>query len=150
MTNLLFRRMFTTAFFGLLAPIAALATPAAAQPLQVLVFGDSLSSGYELPEQQGFPSVLRRRLHADGYNVIVWNGSVPGDTSGDGLARIATALQYNPDLVIVEFGGNDMLDSVDPRVTFSNLDAIIQEPRSHSITVPPPYSPIGILPSKSP
>jgi hypothetical protein len=26
----------------------------------------------------------------------------------------------------------------------------IQKPRSHSITVPPPYSPLGIVPSKSP
>ena len=135
MTNLLFQRIFTTALFGLLALIAALAAPAAALPLQVLVFGDSLSSGFELTEQQGFPSVLRRRLVADGYNVIVWNGSVPGDTSGDGLARIATALQYNPDLVIVEFGGNDMLDRVDPRVTFSNLDAIIQTIKSRGTQV---------------
>ena len=57
MTNLLFQRIFTTALFGLLALIAALAAPAAALPLQVLVFGDSLSSGFELTEQQGFPSV---------------------------------------------------------------------------------------------
>lgn len=105
--------------------LTALAAPAAAQPLQVLVFGDSLSSGFELPEQQGFPSVLKRRLLADGYNVIVWNGSNAGDTSGDALARISTALEYHPHLVIVELGGNDMLDHVDPRVTYSNLNAII-------------------------
>lgn len=104
---------------------AALATPAAAQPLQLLVFGDSLSSGFDLPELAGFPSVLKRRLLADSYNVIVWNGSSAGDTSSDALARISTALEYHPDLVIVEFGGNDMLDHVDPRVTYSNLNAII-------------------------
>jgi acyl-CoA thioesterase I len=105
---------------------SAIAKPSIAQPLQVLVFGDSLSSGFDLPEEWGFPSALRRRLQADGYNVLVWNGSNPGDTSGDGWRRIDTALQYNPDLVIVEFGANDMLDHTDPRLTFAYLDAIIR------------------------
>jgi acyl-CoA thioesterase I len=105
---------------------AAVATSAAAQPRQVLVFGDSLSYGFDLPEQWGFPSVLRRRLQADGYDVAVWNGSVPGDTSADGLRRIDSALQYNPELVIVEFGANDMLNHDDPRLTYGYLDGIIR------------------------
>jgi acyl-CoA thioesterase-1 len=102
------------------------AAPANALPLKVLVFGDSLSSGFELPEQAGFSSVLLRRLRFDGYgDVIVLNGSVAGDTSEEGLRRIPSALQYGADVVIVEFGGNDMLERVDPRVTFNNLDSII-------------------------
>jgi acyl-CoA thioesterase I len=112
-----------------LAPIALLyaflASPALAQPMQVLVFGDSLSSGFELPEEQGFPSVLRRKLIADGYDVIVWNGSTPGETSGEALSNISTALEYHPDLVIVEFGGNDMLEHIPPQQVYRNLDAMI-------------------------
>ncbi len=115
------------AVIAALAASCAPATAVAAAPLRVLVFGDSLSSGYKLPEQAGFPSVLLRRLRADGYeNVIVLNGSVPGNTSADGLQGLPSALQYGADVVIVEFGGNDMLQHVNPQITYRNLDAIIR------------------------
>lgn len=124
MTKTLFAFLARACALALLALPAA--APAAAQPVNILIFGDSLSNGYDLPEVQGFPSQLRRRLLADGYNVIVWNGSNSGDTAGDGYARINEALQNNPDLVLVEFGANDMLDKTDPRVTYRYLDAIIR------------------------
>lgn len=118
------RRM---AFIAVLAAFCAPVKAAAAIPLRILVFGDSLSSGYKLPEQAGFPSVLLRQLRADGFeNVVVLNGSVPGNTSGEGLQRLRSAFQYGADVVIVEFGGNDMLDHIDPRITYQNLDAIIR------------------------
>jgi acyl-CoA thioesterase-1 len=114
----------TLAAFALL--LCAISAPASAQPLNLLIFGNSLTYGFDLPESQGFPAQLKRRLLADGFDVMVWNGSNPGDTSADGYARINQALQYNPDLVLVEFGGNDMLDRTDPRVTYRYLDAIIR------------------------
>ncbi|MBO0734800.1 MAG: hypothetical protein J2P49_10920 [Methylocapsa sp.] len=121
------------------APCALMAS--AAQPQNILVLGNSLSYGFGLPESQGFPSQLKRKLLADGYDLIVWNGSNPGDTSGKGYARINEALRYNPDLVIVEFGANDVLQDKDSRRTFRYLDAIIdickggraRDPRGHSV-----------------
>ncbi|MGJ0451742.1 MAG: arylesterase [Methylocystis sp.] len=124
MSRTLFTSLAKVAALALL--LASLAAPALAQPANVLIFGDSLTSGFDLPEAQGFPAQLKRRLLADGYNVVVWNGSNPGDTSADGYARINEALRYNPDLVLVEFGANDMLDHTDPRVTYRYLDAIIR------------------------
>ena len=117
--------MFFRVILWMALPIVMFASPAAAQPLQILVFGDSLSSGFDLEEAQGFPAVLKHRLLADGYDVGVWNASGPGDTSSDGLARIDLALEHHPDLVILEFGANDMLDGVDPKVTYQNLNAMI-------------------------
>ncbi|ARN83721.1 arylesterase [Methylocystis bryophila] len=108
-------------------PLVMLASSAAARPLQILVFGDSLSSGFELQEGQDFATVLKHKLLADGHDVIVWNDSGPGDTTADGLARIDMALERHPDLVILELGANDMLDQVDPKVTYQNLDAIISK-----------------------
>jgi acyl-CoA thioesterase-1 len=124
MSKTLFTSLAKVASLALL--LACLAAPALAQPINVLIFGDSLTSGFDLPEAQGFPAQLKHRLLADGYNVVVWNGSNAGDTSADGYARINQALQYNPDLVLVEFGANDMLDHTDPRVTYRYLDAIIR------------------------
>ena len=100
----MFRSMFFRVILWMALPVVMFASPAAAQPLQILVFGDSLSSGFDLEEAQGFPAVLKHRLLADGYDVGVWNGSNPRDTSGDGLARIDLALEHHPDLVILEFG----------------------------------------------
>jgi acyl-CoA thioesterase I len=101
--------------------------PVEARPLRLLVLGDSLSLGFMLPEQAAFPYVLARRLHADGYgSVLVVNGAIAGDTTADGLQRLPGALQYGADLVIVELGGNDMLNETDPRTTFDNIDNIIR------------------------
>ena len=125
--------------FAVIAALAAASTTAmaaAALPQRVLVFGDSLSSGYNLPDQAGFSSALLRRLRADGYaNAIVLNGSAAGNTSRDGLQRLPSALQYGADLVIVEFGGNDMLQGVNPAVTYQNLDAIIKVCRAQGARV---------------
>jgi len=124
------------AVIAALAASCAPATTVAAIPLRILVYGDSLSSGYNLPEQAGLASVLLRRLRADGYeNVIVLNGSVAGNTSRDGLQGLPSALQYGADLVIVEFGGNDMLQHVNPGVTYQNLDAIIKISRAQGARV---------------
>ena len=106
-------------------PFLMFTSSTAAQPLQIMVFGDSLSTGFELEEGQDFATVLKRKLLADGYDVLVWNDSGDGDTSADGLARIDMALEHHPDLVIVELGANDMLNHEDPKVTYHNLDAII-------------------------
>lgn len=95
-------------------------------PRRVLVLGDSLSSGYELPQGAGFPYILARRLRADGFDdVVVLDGAVAGDSTSDALARLSSALQYGADLVIVELGGNDMLDGEDIGRIFANLDRII-------------------------
>ncbi|MFA6207508.1 MAG: GDSL-type esterase/lipase family protein, partial [Methylocystis sp.] len=106
MSKTLFTSLSKFAALALL--LASFAAPALAQPMNVLIFGDSLTSGFDVPEARGFPAQLKHRLLADGYNVVVWNGSNPGDTISDGYARINEALQPNPDLVLVEFGGNDM------------------------------------------
>jgi acyl-CoA thioesterase-1 len=127
------RRLLNTRIFECLPVAAAILlycfspAPVEARPLRLLVLGDSLSSGFMLPEQASFPYVLARRLHADGYgNVLVVNGAIAGDTTADGLQRLPGALQYGADLVIVELGGNDMLNGTDPRTTFDNIDNIIR------------------------
>jgi acyl-CoA thioesterase I len=92
---------------------------------RVLAFGDSLTAGYGLPPGEAFPVRLQARLAADGYKVQIANGGVSGDTTAGGLARLDWALADKPDVVLVEFGANDMLRGIDPKVTFDNLDRIM-------------------------
>lgn len=100
--------------------------PALAAPTKILVFGDSLVSGYGVRDHESFPSVLGQRLAADGYNVIVANAGVPGNTTAMGVARAAQAAAGKPDLVILELGINDLLNDASLHTTRSNLVRLIR------------------------
>jgi acyl-CoA thioesterase I len=106
--------------------ISALLLPAkAADPTRILAFGDSLTSGYGLPDEDSFPAQLQRALIAAGEAVTVVNGGVAGDTSAGGLARLDWSLADKPDLVILEFGANDGLRGLDPAATRKNLASML-------------------------
>jgi acyl-CoA thioesterase I len=105
---------------GMAAPNAM-----SAEPLKILALGDSLTSGYGLPPGEGFTDQLGQALKDQGIPAKVINGGVAGDTTADGLSRLDWSLADDPDLVIVELGGNDALRGLDPRVTRANLDAIL-------------------------
>jgi len=97
----------------------------AAEPLCILAFGDSLTSGYGLPDADSFPSQLERALIAAGENVKLVNGGVAGDTSAGGVARLDWTLADKPDLVLLEFGANDGLRGLDPAATRKNIAAML-------------------------
>src|SRR5262245_65272947 len=71
----------------------ALATGASAQsksaPVRIVVFGDSLVAGFQLKESDAFPAQLERALKARGHAVGVVNAGVSGDTTANGLERLA-------------------------------------------------------------
>lgn len=105
---------------GMAAPNAM-----SAEPLKILALGDSLTSGYGLPPGEGFTDQLGQALKDQGIAAKVINGGVAGDTTADGLSRLDWSLADDPDLVIVELGGNDALRALDPKTTKANLDAIL-------------------------
>ncbi|WP_241527185.1 arylesterase [Sphingomonas turrisvirgatae] len=117
------------------SPTATAATPAA-DTRAVVVFGDSLFAGYNLPQDQGFAPALQRVLAGQGVKANVFNAGVSGDTSAAGLQRLAFTLDgqaRKPDLVIVGLGANDMLRGLDPADTRRNLDAILAELKQREI-----------------
>jgi acyl-CoA thioesterase-1 len=109
----------------LLFPFVTL--PAAAEPVTLLAFGDSLTQGHGLAQQDGFVPVLESWLTDRGAEVRVINGGVSGDTSAGGAARIAWSLTPEVDAVLVALGGNDLLRGIEPDETKANLDAILTE-----------------------
>ncbi len=93
---------------------------------KVLLFGDSLMSGYGLPEENHLSVILEKSLNSEGYETQVFNGSVSGNTSLDGLNRIEDELlDESYDLIIIGLGANDMLRTINPNQTKQNLDKII-------------------------
>ena len=93
----------------------------------ILLFGDSLMSGYGLKENQTLSIILENDLKEAGYNIRVINGSVSGDTSADGLDRIEEYISDSDiDLVVLGLGANDMLRRINPNQTENNLRKIIE------------------------
>lgn len=107
------------------ALLSAPAAPAAAEPVRLMAFGDSLTHGYGLAAGETFPEQLEAALRADGLDVTVINAGNSGDTTAGGRARLDWALADDPDAVIVELGANDGLRGLDPGATYDNLDAIL-------------------------
>ena len=120
----------------LLAPVltAALASPASAAQ-KLLVLGDSLTAGYNLPPGDAYPAQLEAALKARGVNMPVINAGVSGDTTAAGLARLDWALAEKPTHVVVALGANDMLRGLPPEQARQNLDAIITQIKQAGVKV---------------
>ena len=101
----------------------------------VLIFGDSITAGYGLDEEQAFPALLQNKLDQLGWDFNVINGGLSGDTSAGGLRRINWMLREPIDVLVLELGGNDGLRGTSPQVTKQNLQAIIDEVKSQNDAV---------------
>lgn len=89
----------------------------------LLVLGDSLSAGYGIDPENGWVNLLQDDL-GDDHKVV--NGSISGDTTGGGLARLPLLLEkFQPDFVILELGGNDGLRGQPLKLMKQNLAAMI-------------------------
>ena len=113
----------------------------------ILVLGDSLSAGYNIDVEQGWVELLNQKLQQEGYPHTVINGSISGDTTTQGLLRLPTLLeQHDPEIVIIELGGNDALRGTPPNAIKRNLSKLIDTSKRSGaevlllgIQIPPNY-----------
>ncbi len=112
-----------------------LASFASAEPLQLVGFGDSLMAGYQLPQEDALPARLQAALVARGYDVVIANAGVSGDTTSAGLSRVDWSVPEGTSGVILELGANDALRGVAPEETERNLEAIISRLQERGIPV---------------
>ena len=127
--------------------LLAVAGPILAADRPVLVcFGDSITAGYGLSAGESFPDALQRDLDSRGYRYKVNNQGTSGATTKDAVAELHSILLLHPEVVIVEFGGNDGLRGLPPSETRRNLDAVLTGlENAHikvllaGITLPPNY-----------
>jgi acyl-CoA thioesterase-1 len=124
----------------------AIRLPAA--PPVIVCYGDSITAGYGLAEGQSFPDALDKLLHAAGYQYKIENKGTSGATTKDAVASLQTVLHLHPEVVIVEFGGNDGLRGLPLQQTRRNLDQVISVLQAAhvkvllaGITLPPNYGP---------
>ena len=121
------RHLVQAAVFG---AILAMASPADARAIRLVVLGDSLTAGLGLPPGKAFPDRLQAALRARGFDVEVVNAGVSGDTAADGLERYDWAVPADADALIVELGANDMLRGFEPEATKAALAAILDKARA--------------------
>ena len=113
---------------------AAAAAPAPART--ILVFGDSISAGYGIRVEQGWVSLLQRKLESQGYGYRVTNASVSGETTAGGLARLPRALTvHKPGIVVIELGGNDGLRALPVTQMRANLMRMVALSREAGASV---------------
>ncbi|MFV0456136.1 MAG: arylesterase [Pseudomonas sp.] len=93
-----------------------------------LVVGDSISAAFGLETSQGWVHLLQQRLNDGERDYRVVNASISGDTSAGGLARLPALLsEHEPDIVIIELGGNDGLRGQSPAQLKRNLAAMAEQ-----------------------
>jgi lysophospholipase L1-like esterase len=85
-----------------------------------IAFGDSLTEGYGASAGADYPAQLSKRL-----GIPIQNLGVAGETSADGLKRIDAVETLNPRVVLLCFGGNDVLQGVPRNRMFANVGAMI-------------------------
>jgi acyl-CoA thioesterase-1 len=102
----------------------------------ILVFGDSLSAAYGLPQDKGWVSLLDKRVREERLGYTVANASVSGETTLGGARRIAEALeQHRPAVVVIELGANDGLRGNNLDVMRRNLETMIDASRKMNAQV---------------
>jgi acyl-CoA thioesterase-1 len=139
------RRYFLLTLTALLLFPASRARAADTRPT-IVCFGDSITAGYGVDPDHSYPAYLQQKIDARGYHYQVINQGVSGNTSKDAIGRVKDVLSLHPDVVIVEFGGNDGLRGFPINVTRTNLDQVVAALRNAhikvllaGITLPPNY-----------
>src|SRR6266498_245777 len=102
----------------------------------IVAFGDSLTAGFGVHEDQSFPKLLQRKLDERGYPYRVVNAGVAGDTSAGGVSRIDWALEEGSvKFLILELGGNDGLRGLPVAHMKKNLADVIERAQARRVEV---------------
>ena len=103
--------------------------------VHLVAFGDSSTAGYLVTPSDAYPAQLQTVLRGKGYKVAIKNAGLTGDTTEGALRRFASAIGRQTEVVIVEFGTNDLHSRVPAEKMRANLDALVQKLRRRSIEV---------------
>ena len=105
--------------------------PLLAKNAVILAFGDSLTFGTGAAPRESYPAVLERLV---GRRVV--NEGIPGEITGEGLARLPEVLKREkPALLLLCHGANDLLRVLDKRQAAANLRAMIRLTREKGAAV---------------
>ncbi|MBC7886233.1 MAG: arylesterase [Saprospiraceae bacterium] len=93
----------------------------------ILFFGNSLTAGYGLDENQSFPTLIQQRLDSLGLKYIAINAGLSGETTSGGKNRIDWVLKQKVDVFVLELGANDVLRGLGLKEIEANLRTILDK-----------------------
>ncbi|RZK15197.1 MAG: hypothetical protein EOO86_17170 [Pedobacter sp.] len=95
----------------------------------IVFFGDSLTAGYGLkdPLTESLPARIKQILKREGFDHLVINAGMSGDTSTSGLNRLPDILEMDTDIFVLELGANDFLRGHPATLVNNNLQKIISQ-----------------------
>lgn len=105
-------------------------TEANSEKKTILFFGNSLTAAYGIDPEDGFAGLTQARIDSLGLNYRVINGGLSGETTAGGLSRLDWFLEDEPEIFILELGGNDGLRGILPAESKRNLSGIIDKVRA--------------------
>ena len=135
-TNLLnFNQIFR--LFFVLGVITALSSEPvySKEKAVVLAFGDSLTAGYGVKNEESYPSKLQEKISSAGFPHKVVNAGVSGDTTAGGVRRIRWLMKHEPEIVILALGANDGLRGLSIDEMRKNLEIMITICREHNAQI---------------
>ncbi len=87
----------------------------------IVAFGDSLTYGYGASHQeQSYPALLTQRLNREVINL-----GRNGETAIHAITRVQEALEYEPYMVLLEFGANDFMHTLSFEQTVAAMSDMI-------------------------
>ena len=101
----------------------------------VLAFGDSLTAGYGVKDEESYPSKLQEKISSAGFPHKVVNAGVSGDTTAGGVRRIRWLMKHEPEIVILALGANDGLRGLSIDEMRKNLEVMITICREHNAQI---------------
>jgi acyl-CoA thioesterase-1 len=96
-------------------------------PKRILFFGDSITAGYGIDEDEAFPALIQQKIDSLNWSFEAVNAGLSGETSAGGLRRVDWMLRQPVSVFVLELGGNDGLRGIDLDATKKNLQKIIEK-----------------------
>ncbi|WP_297441976.1 arylesterase [Sulfurimonas sp.] len=98
---------------------------------KVVAFGDSITYGYRVAKEDSYPSQLSKLLQTE-----VINAGVNGEVTSEALRRLPKILEkYNPKILIICEGGNDIIRRKSLLKAKENIKKMIEIARKKNVHV---------------
>ena len=88
-----------------------------------------------MPPQAAYPAQLEAMLRARGYQGQVTNAGINGDTTSHMLARLSAAVPPGTRVVVLQPGGNDLRQGINPAERQGDVQQIVAQLKGRGIQV---------------
>jgi acyl-CoA thioesterase-1 len=101
----------------------------------IIALGDSITAGKTLDKALHYPDLIQAKFVADNKNVRFFNAGFAGDVCARAEQRARELLSYNPTMLIIALGTNDITGKTTPEQAGEQLAAAIEAMQQENVSV---------------